>query len=93
MLDVGGLWVYGATPLPEVEPLNFLPRVTTPTLMVNGRHDPVFPYDLAQVPFFELLGTAPEHKVHYAAPAGHMVPRDEMIRRALNWYDRYLGIP
>ena len=93
VLDVGGLWVYGPTPLPEVEPLNFLPRVTTPTLMVNGRHDQVFPYELAQVPFFQLLGTAPEHKEHYAAPTAHLVPRDDMIRRALDWYDRYLGIP
>lgn len=93
VLDVGGLWVYGPTPLPEVEPLNFLPRVTTPVLMVNGRHDQVFPYELAQVPFFRLLGTAPEHKEHYAAPTAHLVPRDDMIRRALGWYDRYLGIP
>lgn len=93
VLDVGGLWVYGPTALPEVDPLNFLPRVTTPVLMVNGRHDQVFPYEIAQVPFFQLLGTPPEHKKHYVVPAAHLVPRDEMIREALAWYDRYLGVP
>ncbi len=61
--------------------------------MVNGRHDQVVPYEIAQVPFFQLLGTPPEHKEHYVAPAAHLVPRDDMIRRALDWYDRYLGVP
>jgi eukaryotic-like serine/threonine-protein kinase len=76
-----------------VDPLNFLPRVTTPVLMVNGRYDQVFPYETSQVPFFQLLGSAPEHKEHYVAPAAHLVPRDVVIRRVLDWYDRYLGVP
>jgi eukaryotic-like serine/threonine-protein kinase len=91
VLDVGGLSTSGPDPLPEVEPFHFLPRVTTPVLMVNGRYDQVFPYETAQVPFFQQLGTPPQHKEHYAGPASHLVPRDEMIRRALAWYDRYLG--
>jgi eukaryotic-like serine/threonine-protein kinase len=92
-LDVGGLWTAGEMPLPEVDPLNFLPRVRTPVLMVNGRHDQVFPYETSQLPFFQLLGTAPEQKEHHVAPAAHLVPRDVVIRRVLDWYDRYLGVP
>jgi eukaryotic-like serine/threonine-protein kinase len=92
-LDVGGLATTGEAPLPEVDPLNFLPRVTTPVLMVNGRYDQVFPYETSQVPFFQLLGSAPEHKEHYAAPSAHLVPRDVVIRRVLDWYDRHLGVP
>jgi eukaryotic-like serine/threonine-protein kinase len=92
-LDVGGLWTTGQAPLPEVDPVNFLPRVSTPVLMVNGRYDQVFPYETSQIPFFQLLGSAPEHKEHYVAPAAHLVPRDVVIRRVLDWYDRYLGVP
>ncbi len=92
-LDVGGLWVYGEDPLPEVEPLNFLPHVTTPVIMLNGEHDQVFPLEIAQRPFFQLLGTPQEHKDHYVFPTGHLVPREEMISRVLDWYDRYLGVP
>jgi len=44
--------------LPEVEPVHFLPRITSPVLMLNGKYDFFFPYETSQRPFFELLGTA-----------------------------------
>jgi dienelactone hydrolase len=91
VLNVGGLGT-GRYP-PEVDGFNFVSRVRTPTLMINGRYDVVFPYESSQVPMFELLGTPPEHKVHHTAPASHIVPQDELITLTLDWFDKYLGVP
>lgn len=32
-------------PLPEVDPLNFVPHVSIPVLMLNGKLDPYFPVE------------------------------------------------
>jgi DNA-binding SARP family transcriptional activator/dienelactone hydrolase len=77
--------------LPEVDPLNHLPRVTLPVLMINGRLDGVNPLETHARPFFDLLGTAPEHKRFAIAEGGHFVPRAKLIRESLDWLDRYLG--
>ena len=90
VLNVGGL-VECCRYLPEVDPINFVPHVRSPILMLNGEYDIVFPLENAQKPMFELLGTDPEHKKHYVAPAGHIVPRDMLIRETLDWFDHYLG--
>ncbi len=90
VLNVGGL-VENERYLPEVDPLNFVPHVRSPILMLNGEYDIVFPLENAQKPMFELLGTDPAHKKHYVAPAGHIVPRDMLIRETLDWFDHYLG--
>jgi eukaryotic-like serine/threonine-protein kinase len=90
----GILLVAGLGPLPtrpEVDPLNFLPRVHIPTLMLNGRYDDVFRLETSQLPYFQLLGTPPEHKRHVLYDEGHWVPRDQLIRESLTWLDRYLG--
>ena len=58
--------------------------------MLNGEYDIVFPLETSQKPMFELLGTDPEHKKHYVTSAGHLVPRDVLIRETLDWFDRYL---
>jgi hypothetical protein len=42
---------------PEVDPINFAPRVKTPLLMLNGRDDFTFPIETSQEPLFRLLGT------------------------------------
>lgn len=75
----------------EIQPANFLPRVTVPVLLVNGRDD--FSSTVqAQERFMELLGTPPEHKKHVILDGGH-VPNDwrAVIREVLGWFDRYLG--
>jgi dienelactone hydrolase len=91
VLNVGGL------PLglrqSEVDAINFVTRVTVPTLMINGEHDIVFPLETSSRPMFELLGTPPEHKRHIVTPASHFVPLDELIRQTLDWFDTYLGVP
>lgn len=77
--------------LPEVEPLHFLPRITTPVLMLNGKYDFFFPYETSQRPFFELLGTPKEHKRIIAYEGGHSVPRTQLVKETLAWLDRYFG--
>jgi pimeloyl-ACP methyl ester carboxylesterase len=91
VLNVGGL--PPTLRQPEVDAINFVTRVTIPTLMINGEHDIVFPLETSSRPMFELLGTPPEHKRHIVTPASHFVPLDELIRQTLDWFDTYLGIP
>ena len=77
--------------LPEAEPVNFLPRITVPVLMLNGKYDFFFPYDTSQLPFFQLLGTPKKDKKLFVYEGGHTVPRTEMVKETLSWLDRYLG--
>ena len=42
---------------PELDALNYAPRVRIPTLMLNGRYDFEVPFETAQRPLFALLGT------------------------------------
>jgi pimeloyl-ACP methyl ester carboxylesterase len=86
----GGLNNYKSPP--EVDPVNFLPRITAPVLMLEGRYDFVFPVESSQKPFFRLLGTPPEHKKYVLFEnAGHVPPRLDIIRESLSWLERYLG--
>jgi eukaryotic-like serine/threonine-protein kinase len=76
---------------PEVDPLNFLPRVTLPVLMLNGKYDFFFPVELSQKPFFQTLGTPADKKKYTVYEGGHDVPRTELITQTLSWLDSYLG--
>lgn len=58
VLHVAGL--SSARPLPEVDPVNFVTRVTIPVLMLNGRYDNSYPLESAQLPMYRLLGTPEE---------------------------------
>jgi cephalosporin-C deacetylase-like acetyl esterase len=77
--------------LPEVDQLNFAPRVKAPVLMLNGRFDFIWPPGTSQEPMFRLLGTPIEHKRRVVYDTGHDIPRNEEIKETLNWLDRYLG--
>jgi cephalosporin-C deacetylase-like acetyl esterase len=77
--------------LPEVDQLNFAPRVKVPVLMLNGRFDFIFPVGSSQEPMFRLLGTPKEHKRRVLYETGHDIPRTQMIKETLDWLDRYLG--
>jgi pimeloyl-ACP methyl ester carboxylesterase len=76
---------------PEVEPINFLPHITVPVLMLNGRYDHYVPVERSQLPFFRLLGAPPQHKRQVISESGHVVPRTQLIAEVLTWLDRYLG--
>jgi len=89
VLYVAGL--HFQRPLPEADAINYVTRVTQPTLMLNGEFDFFFPKDSSQRPMFELLGTADEHKKWLTFPGGHSVPRSAMIQEVLGWLEKYLG--
>jgi cephalosporin-C deacetylase-like acetyl esterase len=96
ILLAGGLfsWQQWSAPdrPPESEAFNFLPRVTLPTLMINGRHDFYYPWETSQVPMFQLLGTRLSDKRHRVFESGHVpTERQEVMKEALDWLDRYLG--
>jgi pimeloyl-ACP methyl ester carboxylesterase len=74
---------------PEVDPVNFLPRITVPTLMLNGRYDFFFPMETAQKPMLALLGTPADQKRYVVEDGSHYVPRTRLIREMLAWLDRY----
>jgi dienelactone hydrolase len=86
----------GYTPaggFPEVDSWNYAPRVKVPLLMLNGQDDSMAPVETAQKPMFRALGTPEKDKRHIVYPGGHVdfINRQEVIREALNWLDRYLG--
>jgi dienelactone hydrolase len=74
----------------EVNAVNYAPRVHTPTLMLNGKYDVVFPYETSQKPFFDQLGTPARDKKMVMSETGHIVPLDIGIKAGLEWFDKYL---
>jgi eukaryotic-like serine/threonine-protein kinase len=58
---------------------------------LNGRYDFETPFETAQRPLFDLLGTPAEHKRHAIFETGHALPVDDVAREILPWLDRYLG--
>ena len=89
ILLAGGL--YRSRPLPEIDPIHFVPRVRIPVLMINGREDFLYPYGESQLPLFRFLGSPPSDKRHVVVDSGHVVPRNVMIKESLDWLDKYLG--
>jgi dienelactone hydrolase len=78
---------------PEIDPINFAPRVTLPVLMLNGRDDFMFPVQVSQEPLFKMFGTSVSNKRHGLYDGGHVFPFSRMIKDSLDWLDRYLGAP
>ena len=86
----GGL-ANGRVP-PEVDALNFAPRVRVPTLMVNGNRDFSYPLETSQLPLFRFLGVAEPNKRHAILDGGHLPPDiHAVMREVVDWFDRYLG--
>lgn len=79
--------------LPEVKEISFAPRIKIPVLMVNGRHDRVFPLETSQKPMFKFLGTPDHLKKHVLYEAGHAVveARSQLTADVLAWLDAHLG--
>jgi len=88
VLMAGGLYPHSR---PEVDPLNFLPHVTVPTLMINGRQDFMLPLETSVKPMFHFLGTSPDHKRLSLFDADHIPATNDVIRETLDWLDDYLG--
>jgi dienelactone hydrolase len=88
ILVLGGLEPGG---FPEANSINYVTRVKTPTLMLNGRYETTFIYEIHVKPMFDLLGTADEHKKQKLYESDHHISMTELIREILAWFDRYLG--
>ena len=72
---------------------NYLPRVTQPVLMLNGRWDIDATPDAQQL-LLDLLGSPASQKKRVLFDAGHgNLPRFEVEKRTLEWFDRYLVTP
>ena len=94
ILQNGGFFYYfgGSGPIrPELNQINYLTRVKTPTLMLNGRYDLYFPYETNARIMFERLGTPRDRKEQKVYDSDHYVPRNELIKETLAWLDKYLG--
>jgi len=89
ILALGGLDFHRS--LPEVDTINFVPRVKQPVLMLNGHYDFFFPVESTQDPFYRLLGSKKDQKKRLLYETGHNLPRNELIKETINWLDQYLG--
>ena len=87
---VGGGFEFQKT-RPEVDAINFAPRVRQPVLMVNGRYDHFFPVDSSQEPMFRLLGAPGKDKRYVIFESSHVPPNELLIKEMLDWLDHYLG--
>jgi dipeptidyl aminopeptidase/acylaminoacyl peptidase len=76
---------------PEASEISYVSRVQTPTLMLNGKYDVIFPPETSSGPMFDLLGTPPDKKRHILYETDHIPPRAEYIKETLAWLDKYLG--
>ena len=79
---------------PEIDIVNYLPRVTLPTLMVNGNGDFIYPVEAGQKPYFDLLGTPRDQKKHVVLLGGHFIvgqQRSQVVKTVLDWLDERLG--
>jgi dienelactone hydrolase len=90
VLNVGGLPAH-RTPRPEVDYLNYAPRVSVPVLMLNGRYDLAMLFEAEVQPMYQLLGTPEEHKRLIVYDTDHFIDHREVVKETLAWLDRYLG--
>ena len=88
VLQGTGIWREWA---PEIDMLNYAPRIRMPTLLLNGRYAFGEPYETAQLPLFALLGPPAEHKRNRVFETGHALAdrgrgrRDSPLARPLSW--------
>ena len=85
VLNLGGMVMNKS--LPEADQLNYLPRVTQPVLMLNGKHNMFFPVETSQEPMFNYLGTSIKDKKRIVYEVGHLVPRTDFVKETLLWFD------
>jgi dienelactone hydrolase len=88
ILITGGFWFRTQ---PIADPLNYVSRIKTPVLMLNGKYDIIYPFDKDVKPFYDLLGTPEKDKHLFVYETDHYVPKNEMIKETLNFLDHYFG--
>jgi hypothetical protein len=75
---------------PDVRDTTYVTRVTTPTLILNGKYDSIDSPTTSITPLFEMLGTRGEDKRFVLYETDHIPPRAECIKEILAWLDTYL---
>ncbi len=90
IVEIGGLARF---PLrPEIDPINFVTRVTQPVLMLNGRYDPLYPVEGIAGLMYDMLPLEPNvTKRIVIEDGGHFVPRVVAAAETLAWLDEHLG--
>ena len=68
--------------------INFLPHMTAPKLMLQGRYDESSPYATDFEPLYRLL-REPKRAVLYEGP--HVPPAEVYLRESQKWFDETLG--
>ena len=89
---VGGMMMQEVQPMSD--PLNFLPRVTIPAFMFNGRYDSFFPMETSVQPFFDYMGAPEADKKLTVTDSNHYIAaysNDQLISETLDWLDTHLG--
>ncbi len=76
---------------PEIDPFNYVPRIKAPILMLNGKYDTIFPYEVSVKPMFDLLGTPEKDKFLKLYETDHGVPTAEVIKETQAFLNKYLG--
>jgi eukaryotic-like serine/threonine-protein kinase len=77
---------------PMSDAVHYAPRIHCPVLMINGRYDTVYPYELSQLRMFELLGSRAADKRQILYDGGHFAfPRNLLAKEMTDWFDKYLG--
>jgi hypothetical protein len=54
-------------------------------------NDMYLPVETSQMPMFNILGTPSKDKKIIIYDTDHLVPRTDLIKETLAWYDKYLG--
>ena len=76
---------------PEIDEINFAPRVRIPTLMLNGRYDLFYLAETSQKTLFHLLGAPDSQKRYMLFDIGHLPLQRLEMKETMDWFDRYLG--
>jgi pimeloyl-ACP methyl ester carboxylesterase len=84
----GGFFTQRTTP--DLDQVNFAPRVNIPTLMLNGRFSPYVPLKSVVEPMFRLLGCPESNKRLIVYESSLFIPPEERDRETLAWLDKYL---
>ncbi len=73
---------------PEANPINFVPYLKGPTLMLHGQYDEVFPYETHALPLYQLLRGPKQLAL---LEAGHTPPLELQTPIINKWLDENLG--
>jgi serine/threonine protein kinase/formylglycine-generating enzyme required for sulfatase activity len=74
--------------IPEANPINFVPRIRAPKLIMHGRYDEVDAFRTEAEPLFKLFGE-PKQLIRFEG--GHIPDREIFIPLLNQWFDKTLG--